>query len=64
MLTSDPPPLASNEPPSTPTPPPAKRGFLRIWQRFLDSEEGMGLGLADSPPSGGSIGRDREREFE
>jgi hypothetical protein len=37
---------------------------LRIWQRFLDSEEGMGLGLADSPPSGGSIGRDREREFE
>ena len=42
----------------------AKRGFLRIWQRFLDSEEGMGLGLSDAPVSGGNMGRDREREFE
>eukprot|EP00802_Teleaulax_amphioxeia_P021496 Tamp_21855.p1 GENE.Tamp_21855~~Tamp_21855.p1 ORF type:complete len:314 (+),score=75.41 Tamp_21855:104-943(+) len=45
-------------------PPSAKRGFLRIWQRFLDSEEGMGLGLSDAPVSGSNMGRDREREFE
>ena len=43
---------------------PAKRGFLRIWQRFLDSEEGMGLGLSDAPVSGSNIGRDRDRGFE
>ena len=43
-------------------PPSAKRGLLRMWQRFLDSEEGMGLGLSDAPVGG--PGRDREREFE
>lgn len=43
-------------------PPSAKRGLLRMWQRFLDSEEGMGLGLSDAPLGG--PGRDREREFE
>jgi len=47
-------------------PPSAKRGLLRMWQRFLDSEEGMGLGLSDPPlgANGGNVGRDREREFE
>jgi len=47
-------------------PPSAKRGLLRMWQRFLDSEEGMGLGLSDTPSgaNGSNIGRNREREFE
>jgi len=38
-------------------PPTAKKGMLVVWQKFLDSESGMGL--SSSPPQ-----RTREREFE
>ena len=36
-------------------PPSAKRGLLRMWQRFLDSEEGMGLGYVHGIMCGGGI---------
>ncbi len=35
-----------------------KRGMLKVWQKFLDSE-GAGLGLSDSSPHPGRI-----RDFE
>ena len=42
----------------------AKKGLLKIWQKFLDSEEGIGLGLSDFIGSSQSARPARQREFE
>jgi len=38
----------------------AKRGMLALWRTFLDSEDGVGLGLSAGKPAG----RARERDLE